>query len=75
MVQTNDAATTTATTINPRPFSNGTQILHANRDTMGLCEDPFLFFDAAGNFHVFGHCYKCLDYPNPSCGSYTALMC
>lgn len=31
----------------------------------GNCEDPFLFFDASGNFHIVAHCYTCYWYPSP----------
>ena len=51
-----------------RPWTNEVNILHYDSKAMGLCEDPHLFFDRHGHFHVFGHCYKCLNYPASDCG-------
>eukprot|EP00041_Stephanoeca_diplocostata_P015206 m.288571 g.288571 ORF g.288571 m.288571 type:complete len:510 (-) comp19963_c0_seq4:906-2435(-) len=33
-------------------------------DVPGNCEDPFLFFDRHGFFHVIAHCYTCYWYPS-----------
>jgi len=30
----------------------------------GNCEDPFLYFDRNGHFHVIGHCYTCYWWPS-----------
>ena len=44
----------------PMPLFPGGQ--HPNAP--GNCEDPFLFFDRNGYFHVIAHCYTCYWYPS-----------
>ena len=36
-----------------------------NKNVPGNCEDPFLYFDRHGRFHVIAHCYTCYWYPLP----------
>jgi len=35
-----------------------------NKNAPGNCEDPFIYFDRLGYFHVIAHCYTCLWYPS-----------